>query len=254
MASNPRSLLGIVAALPAEARAAGAGAAPVGEVIRVADNVLLIRCGIGHARAGQAAAHLVQAGAGALLSWGTAAALEDHLGHGDLVLPDAVVSRQGHRFHVDPPWRARLAGMLASHGGCHAGTVAETESVLRGADDKRRLQNLSGALIGDMESAAIAEICQRAGIPLLVIRAVSDRVTTRIPPCALAAVDANGEVSVARCVGKLALAPADLLDLLRLARGFREACAALSNLAQCAGPDFQLSPPEATQAGYNGHA
>ena len=121
-------------------------------------------------------------------------------------------------------------------------TVAEADSVLESADDKRLLHTLSGALIADMESAAIAEICQGAGCSLLVVRAVSDGVATRIPDCALAAVDANGDVKAARCLRSLLLAPGDLLALLRLARGFRAACAALSGLAQRAGPAFLLSP------------
>ncbi len=246
--ANTRPLLGIIAALPAEARSAGARDTPAGAVVRIADDALLIRCGIGRVRAEQAARDLVDAGAGALLSWGTAAALSRDLNYGALVLPDEVLSRHGRRVSVDNRWRARLCGMCASDGGCYAGTVAEADGVLGGADDKRLLHTLSGALIADMESAAIAEICDGAGLPLLIVRAVSDRVATRIPSCALAAVDANGDVDVTRCLVKLALAPGDLPALIRLARGFRAACAALSRLAERAGPGFLLSPPAAPHA------
>jgi adenosylhomocysteine nucleosidase len=242
--ATTRALLGIIAALPAEARAAGVRDAPVGEAVRIADDVLLIRCGIGRARATRAAESLMDAGAGALLSWGTAAALDRQLGQGDLVLPREVLSREGRRFGTDSRWRERLCGMLENHGGCRAGTVAEAGSVLESADDKLLLHTLSGALIADMESAAIAEVCQGTGCPLLVVRAVSDRVAMRVPGCALAAVDANGDVKVARCLGSLLLAPGDLPALLRLARGFNAACAALSRLAQRAGPAFLLSAPE----------
>ncbi len=241
--ATTRPLLGIIAALPAEARAAGVRDAPAGEAVRVADDVLLIRCGIGRTRATRAALDLMDAGAGALLSWGTAAALDRELGQGDLVLPREVLSREGRRFSIDNQWRDRLCGMLENAGGCHAGSVVEADRVLESADAKLLLHTLSGAVIADMESAAIAEACQGAGCPLLVVRAVSDRVTTRIPDCALAAVDANGDVKAARCLRSLLLAPGDLPALLRLARGFSAACAALSRLAQQAGPAFLLSPP-----------
>ena len=99
--------------------------------------------------------------------------------------------------------------MLENDSGCHAGTVAEADGVLETADDKLLLHTLSGALIADMESAAIAEACQGAGRPLLVVRAISDRVATRIPHCALVAVAANGDVKLARCLGSLLLAPGD---------------------------------------------
>ncbi|NCF83238.1 MAG: hypothetical protein GWP74_16670 [Proteobacteria bacterium] len=244
--ANTRTLLGIITALPAEARSAGVQDCPVGKTVQVDDNVLLVRCGIGRPRAERAARALLEAGADALISWGTAAAVSPDLSHGDLVLPREVLTRDGRRFSVDDPWRDRLEKILESHGGCHAGTVAEADGVLANTDDKLRLHNLSGALIADMESAAIAQACHMAGCRLLVVRAVSDRMVARIPACALAAVDANGDVNVARCLGKLLLAPGDLPALLRLARGFRDACATLTRVAQLAGPEFLLSPPDPT--------
>jgi len=253
--ANSRPLLGIIAALPAEARCLGVREFPAGQVVTVADKVVLIRCGIGRVRAERAARDLIGAGAQALLSWGTAAAVSRDLGHGDLVLPLDVLSRHGHRFSVDHSWHDRLAEVLASQGGYCSGTVAEVDSVLSDADDKLRLRNLTGALIADMESAAIAEVCHGSGIPMLVLRAVSDKATMRIPDCALAAVDENGDVSVARCLGKLAFAPGDLLALLRLARGFRGACTALTGLARRAGPEFRLPASGAPQdAPDNPHA
>jgi len=244
--ANTRPHLGIIAALPAEARAAGARDAPVGEMVRIAESVLLIRCGVGRARAARAARDLIDAGAGALLSWGTAAALSRELHHGDVVLPHQVLSREGRRFSTDTQWRDRLCATLESYGRCcYAGTVAEADSVLENVDDKLLLHALSGALIADMESAAVAEVCERVELPLLVVRAVSDRVAMRIPACALAAVDPSGDVKLAPCLGKLLLAPGDLLALLRLARSFRAACAALAGAVHQAGPALLLPPPGA---------
>ena len=129
----------------------------MGKTVQVDDNVLLVRCGIGRARAERAARALLEAGADALISWGTAAAVSPDLSHGDLVLPREVLTRDGRRFSVDDSWCDRLEKILEPHGGCHAGTVAEADGVLANADDKLRLHNLSGALIADMESAAIAK-------------------------------------------------------------------------------------------------
>lgn len=254
MANTP-PFLGIIAALPAEARSLGVDDAPAGQMVELAHEVVLIRCGIGRVRAERAARALIRAGAGALLSWGTAAALSRELGHGDLVLPLEVLSRDGRRFAVDHRWHHGLAETVESQGGGCDGTLAEADSVLRDADDKLRLRNLSGALIADMESAAIAEVCHGADIPLLVVRAVSDPATTRIPDSALAAVDENGDVGVARCLAKLVFAPGDVLALMGLGRGFRAACGALSELARRAGPEFQwpasgapVEPPKPAHA------
>jgi adenosylhomocysteine nucleosidase len=253
--ANTQPFLGIIAALPAEARSLGVDDVPVGQVVEVAHNVVLIRCGIGRVRAERAARALIRAGAGALLSWGTAAALSRDLGNGDLVLPLEVLSRNGRRFAVDHRWHHGLAETIESQGGRCGGTLAEADSVLRDADDKLRLRNLSGAPIADLESAAIAEVCHGADIPLLVVRAVSDPATTRIPDSALAAVDENGDVSVARCLAKLVFAPGDVPALVRLGRGFRAACGALSELARRAGPEFRwpatgapVEPPKPAHA------
>ena len=44
-----------------------------------------------------------------------------------------VLSRDGRRFSVDDQWRDRLCRIVASDGGCHAGTVAEIDNVLENA-------------------------------------------------------------------------------------------------------------------------
>jgi adenosylhomocysteine nucleosidase len=248
MTTHSRPLLGIIAALPGEARSLGVIRCPVGAIVEVADGVRLIRCGMGRIRAERAAKELVRAGAGALLSWGTAAALDGRLCPGNLVLPHQVLAADGRRHSVDQAWREHVAGLLHTDYGRPPGTVAESERVLTDAGDKRRLWDRSHALIADMESGAVAAVSDQAGIRLLVIRAVSDCAAARIPACAVAAVDADGDLRVARCLGKLLLAPGDLVDLLRLGGGYRHACAALSDLAKRAGPRFML-PSTERQAG-----
>lgn len=219
-------------------------AAPVGEVVAVSDEVLLIRCGIGRERATHAARDLVRARVGALLSWGTAAALDEKLDHGDLVLARQVVGRDGLHTRLDDDWLRRLWPTAESVGSCHAGGIAEADGVLRDADDKRRLHALSGAIIADMESAAVAEVAHGAAIPALAIRAVSDSALTRVPRSALAAVNEDGDVNVARCIAGLIGAPGELAPLLRLAKGFRAARERLAGLAERVGPGF-LCPPGA---------
>lgn len=243
--ADGHSPLGIVAALDAEARAVGARTAPPGEAIALGDGAILVRCGIGRGRAGRAAERLLEAGARALLSWGTAAALSPERSAGDIVLPEDVLARDGRRYVVDDAWRQRIAALAGPPMVLHGGTVAETEEVLRDADAKELLRTLSGADIADMESGAIAEVCAAAGAPLLVVRAVSDSARTRIPNCALAAVNADGDLRPWRCLGRLLLTPGDLPALLRLAAGFGAARGSLTRLAATAGEGFRTGPTSA---------
>lgn len=238
-------VLGIIAALPAEARAAGATVAPPGEPVTITDGVLLVRSGVGRERAGRAAESLLDAGAGALLSWGTAAALAPGLQAGNLVLPEEVLARDGIRYGVDGAWRERIVAALAPRRVHRPTILAEAEEVLEDADAKRLLHTLSGASAADMESAAVAEACAGARVPLLVLRAVSDSARARLPDCALAAMNADGDVNPGRCLWKLFAAPGDLPALLRLAAGFRGACRSLSRVAGQVGPGFLASESQA---------
>jgi len=236
--ASEAAFLGIVVALPAEARCLGADDAVPGEIIPIGAHARLVRAGIGRARAEHAASTLIEAGAGALLAWGTAAALDTTVGVGDLVLPGDVVARDGRHLGVDRDWHRRMWALLEPMGRCHVGNLAETDEVLASGDDKLRLHALSGALIADMESAAIADAAAQAGLPVLIIRAVSDTAGMDLPGSALAAVDAGGDVDVLRCMLGLARTPRQLPALIRLAGGFRAACARLAQLARRAEPDF----------------
>ena len=234
--------LGIVAALPAEARTLGIRRAEAGAVVALGPRARAIRAGIGRARAADAARALVDAGAGALLAWGTAAALDTALRPGDVVLPRDVLTFDGRHLAIDAGWHRRMWTLVESSAGVRAGSLAEADRVLASADDKRRLHALSGALAADMESAAVAEAADRAGVPVLVVRAVSDGANTGIPGCALAAIDARGDVDVSGLALALARAPRELPALVRLATGFRAACTRLAALAARAGPEFQFLP------------
>ena len=244
MATDP-PLLGIVTALPNEARSLGAGHARARAIVRIDPRVVAVRAGIGRPRAERAALALVEAGAQALLAWGTAAALDPGLDCGDLVLPRDVITHDGRRIEVDAQWHRSMWMLVESMGRCRSGALAEAGDVLASADDKMRLRALSGALVADMESAAVADVAGRAGVPVLIIRGVSDSAGMGVPTSALAALDESGEVDALRCLLALLRTPRQLPALLRLARGFRSACARLTELAARAGPEFRSPRPVA---------
>jgi adenosylhomocysteine nucleosidase len=78
-------IVGIVAALDAEARAFGPAARRRGGVL--ADGTLLTVSGMGAELAAPAACRLIEAGASALLSFGFAGGLDPKLRAGSVVLP-----------------------------------------------------------------------------------------------------------------------------------------------------------------------
>ncbi|MGH8472465.1 MAG: hypothetical protein ACREVJ_08455, partial [Gammaproteobacteria bacterium] len=94
--------LGIVTALPVEARCIAKALGSVPGLTRLGDTLLYVS-GIGQARARQAAEMLVAQGARALLSWGTAGALASFLRPGDVIVPDTLLVSDAP-FPVDAAW------------------------------------------------------------------------------------------------------------------------------------------------------
>lgn len=88
---------------------------------------------------------------------------------GDCVLCDAGV-RQG-LLTV-----AQDAGLVT-----RVGTVVSSETVVWQAEEKHRLQRVTGATGLDMESAALAEMAQERGLPMAIVRTVSDLADEDLP-------------------------------------------------------------------------
>ncbi len=150
----------------------------------------LIQTGVGPAASGIVAEKVLKAQAMSLvISTGFACALVPAQ-VGDLIVGTAVSSVHGDgtwtisddRVLCDEAVRARLltvaqaAGLVA-----RVGTVVSSETVMWQAQDKRRLRSLTGATGLDMESAAVAAAAQRRGIPMAIVRSVSDLVDEDLP-------------------------------------------------------------------------
>jgi adenosylhomocysteine nucleosidase len=224
--------LGIVAALVAESRTLGPGARRGGEPAILADGTLVIVSGVGLAAAAEGAHRLAAAGAGALISWGMAGALDPTLAAGCLVLAREVISPEGRVFHTAHEWRERLSGALPDHRVC-SGTLLTRREPLDSAQQKALAFRQTGALAVDMESAAVAEVAALARLPFLVVRAIVDTAADELPRAAVAAATIDlSTVRIARLLGALARRPTELPALLHLAGRYRAARRALSAVAR----------------------
>lgn len=232
-----RRTVGIVVAMVAEARALTGRSVPVRRPVPVGDDVVLWIGGAGGEAARQGCQALVDAGAVALASIGTAAGLAPDCTPGTLVLPHRVV-RPGHApISLDGGWRRALHAIIGKDFAVTEGDVAGTDEVLE-PPAKQALYRQTGAASADMESAAVATFSARLQVPLMVVRAVSDGSADAVPAGVLSAVDAFGRPDYGRLLGSLARRPAEISEMLRLAAGFRAACRTLRRLARCAGIRF----------------
>jgi adenosylhomocysteine nucleosidase len=150
----------------------------------------LIQTGVGPAAAGTVAGKVLKAQPMSLvMSTGFACALVPAQ-VGDLIVGTAVSS-----VHGEGPWTmgdervlcdeivsagflivAQDAGLVA-----RVGTVVSSGTVVWQAQEKRRLRRLTDATGLDMESAAVATVAQERGLPMAIVRTVSDLVDEDLP-------------------------------------------------------------------------
>jgi adenosylhomocysteine nucleosidase len=216
--------IGIVIALPQEARMFVHGRHDNGKVVRVDELLLVCVSGVGAVRAQSAAQSLLARGASALMSWGVAAALVPELKAGSLLLPHAVISADGAILPVCGTWHRQFREASSPD----IRPIAETRSLLASPAQKRELGQTLQAAAADMESAAVARVAQQAQVPFLVVRAVADDFTMSVPTWLMRCMDARGRVHTARLLAQLVRHPRDAIAVARLAHAFSVAQSALS--------------------------
>jgi adenosylhomocysteine nucleosidase len=226
LSDSQRYGVGVVAALAAEA-AVLAGA-----------RVLL--SGMGPEAAAQAASRLADEGVAALMVFGVAGGLAPGLKPGDLVCPSEIIDEQGRRYTADGFWRARLLARLPPP---WDGTLLTVQAPLLSAADKAAACKRSGAIAVDMESAAVAAVAAAAGLPFLVLRAISDSANDAIPAALAGTVDRYGQPRLSRVLAALLRSPALIAELPRLSRGMNAALSSLRKAARAAGPALSFDQP-----------
>lgn len=231
--------LGIVAALHDEMRTITRQRLSVGTVAQHSNNTLLALSGIGPERAAVAGSLLIDHGATALLSWGTAAALDGRLAPGSLILPTAIIAADGTVLPVNPEWHERLNQRLSANFKIYPGALIESPAVLSNSNDKRALFERSGGIAADMESAALASVAHEANLPFLAIRAIVDGVAMTVPACLMRAIDNTGRINNVRPLIELIVHPGEWPAVARLAWGLHRAQATLTNVVKCTGGSLQ---------------
>jgi adenosylhomocysteine nucleosidase len=181
--------------------------------------VRVLQTGIGQERAARAAASVVQARL--FLSCGCAGGLAGGLHAGDMVVGDRVLGLdQGgtaaQTFAASP---AALATWCGERGlPVRVGPIASSSVVLSSRDAKTRAAR-TGALVVEMESAAIAGAARDRGVPCAVVKVVLDEAGDAVALPGTELVDAEtGELAMPRGLAAIALKPQSWPVVVRLAR------------------------------------
>jgi hypothetical protein len=148
---------------------------------------------------------------------GFSGALRPGLGVGDLLWADAVCDADGGEqpttWPAGPPSLPR-------------GRLLTVRSLVGDPSEKRRLGERHRADAVDMEAAAVARCCARAGVPFGCLRVISDNVDTALSP-ALLDVLRGGRVGPLRLMGAVLRRPRLVGELWRLGADTRRAARVL---------------------------
>ncbi len=222
--------VGVVAALPREARAARAGLGRDG----AAGWFEVVRSGVGPTRARIAAERLLDAGATLLLSVGVAGALRRELKPGALIVPDEIVTETA-AWHPDTGLTAALRAALSGPLAPACGRLLANPTVLATPAEKRLAGERFDCIAVDMESAGVCAAAAAAGCPIAVIRVVADAHSDPIPERLLALLAEGRRASPGLLLRDFWSQPRALIQSARLRYRYRRACRELERaLAQCA--------------------
>ena len=195
--------IGIVSALPIEMAAFLRGCDRVrknsgGEFTfrggRIRD--IRIASGMGFARARRATTSLIEAHTPEwILSCGFSGALRPGIEVGHIVVADSIVDTHGND--------ASIAFSMPEREGVHVGRIVMADEFVTKSDDKQQLGETYDALAVDLESLAVAQVCRELKRRFLAIRAISDDMSTDLPPEILSVIGATGSLRLGAALGAI---------------------------------------------------
>lgn len=196
--------------------------------------VVAVLAGVGMSAAARATERVLEAGqVDHVLVVGIAGGIGAGVSIGDLVVPERVLDvATGAEHRPTPIGDVLPRGMLATADG--------------GLFDPRAIARLAarGAVAIDMETAAVAAVCERRGCPWSVFRAISDRAGDGSTDAAiLALLGPEGRPNPAAVARLLLTRPQRIPQLVRLAWGTRRAAGTAASAAvRVLGSVFPGSP------------
>ena len=121
---------------------------------------------------------------------------------------------------------AALVSFAAESGAMVVEQFYSADHVISTAREKQALSTKADAV--EMESFEILRAAQSAGVPAVAIRAISDTLDEDLPLDMSGILTEQGQVSIPRVLGQVALKPQSLPGLVRLGKNSRVAAQSLS--------------------------
>lgn len=222
-------MIGLIAPLQQEASILTKARIKRLQVVPLNDRVILVISGVGPKNA-EEAAHLLGCKATHLISWGTAAGLQNNLLPGTLVLPNTVIDQHANSFKTDANFNNSIAAKLPEGSLIDRGVLAESSLVLENNAQKDNFASTTKAVAADMESATIGRIAGEYGLKFNALRVVTDDISSTVPSTILNSINQDGELNMRRFMQHLALHPSEWRDVYRVSRSFLKASETLKKV------------------------
>jgi adenosylhomocysteine nucleosidase len=208
-------------------RTGGAASEHAGKVGTM--EVRAVHTGMGTAKAAAATeAALAEGGVERVVVCGIAGGVDPSLAIGDLIAPEVVVDHASGATFVPTPWDPAAVPR---------GRLCTTDELIVQPDRVERLRE-EGVIALDMETSAVAAVCERHGVPWSVIRAISDRADDgSVDREIMTLTDRDGRPDLKGLLRYLGPKPWRIAKLAKLAKGATLAAdtAAAALAAGCAG-------------------
>jgi len=237
---NNREFLGIVIALPSEARPVlgrGGWETIEGRLCRRSrpgskPQYLCVCSGTGQEKAFSASAWLISNGAVTLLSMGLSGGLRPDMKSGDIIVSETILEYRKNRiantWEPDRKSAGKQAAILTDCGiHVYSGPTLTTDHPVLSPGDKKRIHKETMALACDMETAAVSMAASVSGIPFHAVRTVCDPADRTLPPGIVDCLRPDGSVSLKRLLVGLMLKPPMMFDLYRIYSDYRSAIRSL---------------------------
>ena len=224
------SRLGIVAALPDEAKCLHNNKLDVATPVEIQKNIFLCLSGIGYESAYSASKLLLGLNIDALISWGVAGAIDSSLTSGDLIISKSIINNDKN-YKATDNWIKRISDSCKDEAyKIVDGDIASSKEMCASVADKKLLFKKTSALAVDMESAAIAELAKNNNIDFIALRTIADTAETNIPEAVIKHTDNLGKPKLNLFILSCILKPAQIREIFILAKSYQKSLKTLRKL------------------------
>jgi adenosylhomocysteine nucleosidase len=195
--------------------------------------VVIVEAGTGAERARRATRALMDAHTPVwVLSAGFSGALHPDLKLGDIVVANSIVDTSGEELRVD----VKMAP--DPERGWHVGRILMAGEIVRTVSEKRQLAERHDALAVDMESLAVAQVCQQTGTRFMAVRVISDDLSHDLPPEVMSVFGGTGSLRAGAIAGALLKRPSSMKDMWRLRENAQQSAERLARFLNVVVPSL----------------